>query len=80
MGLRFNYPILQIIVADKIRAADAFKAGLMVSLDWLNPLSRSAVLALSQSDLETALHFTKAFASDIATRQGSHPAWDFKAA
>ena len=59
---------------DTVGAGNAFKAGLLVNLKRLNVLSRSAVLAQSQNDLKTVVHFATAFASDTATRQGSDPA------
>ena len=77
--LRFTCPAPQITVADKVGAGDAFNAGLLISLKWLNTLSRSAVLALSQNYLEIAVRFATAFASDTTTQEGSDPAWNFKA-
>ncbi len=77
-GLRFFCPAPRTTVADTIGAGDAFNAGLLVSIKRLHALSTSAVLALSQNDLETAVRFATAFASDTTTRQGSDPAWNFK--
>ena len=76
-GLRFTYSAPQITMKNTVDAGDAFIAGLLVSLKRLNVLSRSAILAQSQNDLETAVRFATAFASDTATRQGSDPAWNF---
>ena len=75
--LRCTRPAPQITMEDTVGAGDAFNAGLLVSLKRLNVLSRSAVLAQSQNDLKTAMRFASAFASDIATRRGSDPAWNF---
>ena len=76
-GLRFTCPAPQITMEDTVVAEDAFNAGLLVSLKRLNVLSRSAVLALSQNDFETAVRFATVFASDTATHQGPDPAWNF---
>ncbi len=76
-GLRFTCPAPQISLEDTVGVGVALTAGLLVSLKWLKVLYRSAVLALSHNDLETAVRFATAFASDTATREGSDPVWNF---
>ena len=61
-----------------VGAGDAFNAGLLVGLDRMEAKSRERLSSLPVTQLEGAVTFATAFATDTVTRPGSNPPWNFK--
>jgi len=68
----------EVQVVDTVGAGDAFNAGLLVGLDRMEAKSKERLSSLPVTQLEGAVAFATAFATDTVTRPGSNPPWDFK--
>ena len=66
-------------VVDTVGAGDAFSAGFLTGLHRSESLSKSAIAAISDADLQAAIDFATAFSADTVTRKGSDPAWNYQA-
>ena len=77
-GRIFFTPAPEVQVVDTVGAGDAFNAGMLVSLERLEATSKEGLNSLSGKQLEEAVIFATAFASETVTRAGSDPPWKFK--
>lgn len=77
-GRLFAALVPEVQVVDTVGAGDAFNAGLLVGLDRLGSVSRERLSSLPVAELEDAVIFATAFASETVTRAGSNPPWNFE--
>jgi fructokinase len=77
-GLVAKTTPIPVTVIDTVGAGDAFNAGFLTSLSRNGALSKETITTLPEADLQKAIEFATAFATDTVTRQGSDPAWRFK--
>ncbi|TKT81184.1 carbohydrate kinase [Aquamicrobium sp. LC103] len=64
-----------VAVADTVGAGDTFSAGLLSSLHQTGLITKSAIAALCEGDLRTALEFAVRVAAVTVSRAGANPPW-----
>jgi fructokinase len=62
-------------VADTVGAGDTFTAGVLTALYRLGRLTKPALAALAESDLDRALAFASRAAAITVSRPGADPPW-----
>ncbi|MEL7429084.1 MAG: carbohydrate kinase [Pseudomonadota bacterium] len=76
-GVRAEASVSGVKVVDTVGAGDAFNAGILAMLHRGGNLSKASIAGISNDDLQNALDFATAFATDTVTRPGSDPAWNY---
>jgi len=66
-------PVVEVTVADTIGAGDTFHAAFLSWLELHGKMSRSALSALTETDLHDALFFANKAASLVCSRHGAEP-------
>ena len=74
-GSELHLPGVPVAIADTVGAGDAFMAGLLAALDRTDRLTRTALVALTGTDLAEVLDYAQRVAAITCTRPGADPPW-----